>query len=118
MPDIVKGRCPRGSRNKATEKLRAEIDRIAASGGTPLDFLLTIMRNDGLSLEMRLEAAKAAAPYVHPKLAAIDNTHRGPDGGVLEVRWKGFPAEPIVPPDEHDAMERGPDGIPRLRKVQ
>ena len=26
---------------------------------------------------VRLDAAKAAAPYVHPKLAQIDATHKG-----------------------------------------
>jgi hypothetical protein len=115
MNGLKTGGRRRGTPNRATAARQAEI---ATSGLTPLDYLLAVMRGENLGLEMRLEAAKAAAPYVHPKLAAIDTTHRGPDGGVLEVRWKGFPVEPIVPPDEHDTMERGPDGVPRLRRAQ
>lgn len=30
---------------------------------------------------MRFEAAKAAAPYMHPRLAAVE--HSGPDGTAL-----------------------------------
>ncbi len=40
----------------------------------PLNFLLTIMREDGFDLGTRLDAAKAAAPYIHPKLAQIQHT--------------------------------------------
>jgi hypothetical protein len=35
------------------------------------------MRNEMAAPSERLDAAKAAAPYVHPRLASIDNTHRG-----------------------------------------
>jgi hypothetical protein len=38
---------------------------------TPLDFLLRVMCQEDLSLEMRFEAAKAAAPFVHPKLQSV-----------------------------------------------
>ena len=33
------------------------------------------------AIVMRFEAAKAAAPYIHPRLAAVE--HSGPDGGAL-----------------------------------
>ena len=75
---------PYGSRNKATEKQKAEIDKIAASGLTPLDFMLNVMRDDQNDLATRLDAAVKAAPYVHPKLAALDHTHSGPDGGPVK----------------------------------
>ena len=74
---------PYGSRNKATEKQRAEIDKIAASGLTPLDYMLSVMRDETAPAERRDYMARAAAPYVHPRLAAIDNTHIGPDGGPV-----------------------------------
>lgn len=60
-----------GVPNKATVKRQAEI---AASGLTPLDYMLAIMRDAQADDELRFEAAKAAAPYVHPRLASIDNT--------------------------------------------
>jgi hypothetical protein len=40
---------------------------------------------------MRFEAAKAAAPYVHPKLAAIE--HSGPEGAPLTVEIVRFGAD-------------------------
>lgn len=62
------GRKP-GAPNKATAERQAEI---AASGLTPLDYMLTILRDEDRSVEDRMDAAKAAAPYVHPKLAAVE----------------------------------------------
>lgn len=38
---------------------------------TPLEYLLGVMRNDPDEAR-RLDAAKAAAPYVHPRLAATE----------------------------------------------
>lgn len=60
-----------GVPNKATQARQAKIE---ASGLTPLDYMLTIMRDEAMAPEARFEAAKAAAPYVHPRLASIDNT--------------------------------------------
>lgn len=34
-------------------------------------------------MAMRFEAAKAAAPYIHPRLAAVE--HSGPGGGALQI---------------------------------
>jgi hypothetical protein len=39
---------------------------------TPLDFLLSMMRSDIHEPALRLSAAKAAAPYVHPSLSSVD----------------------------------------------
>jgi len=36
--------------------------------------MLKIMRDEQLDLPTRLDAAKAVAPYVHPRLASIDAT--------------------------------------------
>lgn len=60
---------PKGAVNKATAARQAEI---AASGLTPLDFMLNRMRDESMDEEARFEAAKAAAPYVHPRLAATE----------------------------------------------
>ena len=64
----------KGTGNKATAKLVAEI---AKSGKTPLQFLLDRMRNTKADMSERIDCAKAAAPYVHPKLASIE--HSGKD---------------------------------------
>ena len=46
----------------------------AAAGLSPVDFMLAIMRNEELALAVRLDAAKAVAPYTNPRLASIDAT--------------------------------------------
>lgn len=58
---------------------------IEAGGMMPLDYLIGVMRGDpaiGFSPE-KFEAAKAAAPYIHAKLAAVEVS--GPDGGPVEM---------------------------------
>lgn len=46
--------------------------RAAASGILPLDYLLEVMRDVKVDEAKRIDAAKAAAPYVHPKLQPVD----------------------------------------------
>jgi hypothetical protein len=62
---------PPGSLNKRT---RALLEAAEAGGEMPLDFLLRLMRDPRAPRAKRLEAAKAAAPFCHPKLNAIDAT--------------------------------------------
>jgi hypothetical protein len=66
--------------------LRAQASALpaAADGLMPLDFLLGVMRDSEADPGKRFEAAKAAAPYLHPKLAAIE--HSGRAGGPIETR--------------------------------
>lgn len=59
------GRAPR-TRNKATQ---AQIDWVEATGETPLQFMIRVMRDPAEDMSIRLSAAKDAAPYVHQKLA-------------------------------------------------
>ncbi len=60
---------PLGSVNRLA---RDAHERAAATGVLPLDYLLEIMRDINESTSNRLDAAKAAAPYVHAKLQPID----------------------------------------------
>lgn len=69
---------PAGSKNKASV---ARQQAIAASGLTPLDYMLGVLRNPRAAAARRAWAAAAAAPYVHPKLASIE--HSGPNGGAI-----------------------------------
>jgi len=71
----------KGTPNRATAARQADI---AASGLTPLEFILSVMRDEQADTATRLDAAVEAAPYVHPKLAAIDHSH-GPNGGSRAV---------------------------------
>jgi hypothetical protein len=70
-----------GVHNKASIARQAEI---AASGQTPLDFLLSVMRNDDCDMAVRQDAAKAAAPYVHPKLASVE--HKGDQSLTVTIK--------------------------------
>lgn len=56
------GRIP-GTRNKRTEALMA----LAQDGETPCAFALRLMRDEEQPSDIRMHAAKIAAPYVHPK---------------------------------------------------
>lgn len=73
------GRKP-GSPNKKTAEL---IKAVAESGVTPLDYMLTVMRNDLGDPRERLNAAVSAAPYVHAKLASIEVSGKG--GGPIVI---------------------------------
>jgi hypothetical protein len=47
---------------------------IAASGETPLEYMLRVMRDTKADTHRRDEMAKAAAPYIHPRLASIEQS--------------------------------------------
>lgn len=90
----------------ATKRTREIADKAAAEGITPLEFMLQVMRDEPIAgLEpkdqlfaqgMRFEAAKAAAPYIHPRLAAIEHTGEGggPIDHSLTVTFEGKDATP------------------------
>jgi hypothetical protein len=72
------------SPNKANAAKAAEI---AATGETPLDYMMRVMRDKSANHDRRDKMAAAAAPYVHPKLANIE--HAGKDGGPVQVKIVG-----------------------------
>jgi hypothetical protein len=74
----------RGSPNRATAAKAAEI---AKSGLTPLDYMLSVMRDRDEDPSRRLDAAKAAAPYVHPKLAQVTVGGDKEAPIKLEISW-------------------------------
>ena len=92
------GRRPGSGRKRgsANVKTREMADRIIQSGVTPLEFMIAIMREpkparrrgeSQLNYDLRVqawgnlcfEAAKAAAPYIHPRLAAVEYSGTGGD---------------------------------------
>lgn len=78
----------KGTKNKATiereKAAAADLEKAKADGTSPLEYLLKLMRDESKGDELRFEAAKAAAPYIHPKLSAIE--HSGKDGGPIESK--------------------------------
>lgn len=70
----------RGSPNKASAERQK---KVAATGDTPLDYMLKVMRDKKADPSRRDDMAKAAAPYVHPKLASMQ--HTGRNGGPIQT---------------------------------
>ena len=67
----------------ATRITREVADRLAGEGITPLELIVSLMRkyhSDG-KLALALDAAVKAAPYLHPRLAAVQVS-----GGETPVR--------------------------------
>lgn len=71
----------KGSQNKNT---LARKKRIEESGLSPLDYMLGVLRNEKAPKAQRMWAAEKAAPYVHPRLAAVE--HAGKDGGPIQFQ--------------------------------
>ena len=59
----------KGSLNKVTSEMKATI---AATGETPLEYMLRVMRDENIEVSRRDDMAKAAAPFLHPRLASLD----------------------------------------------
>ena len=84
-PGERRGGRQKGTPNRATAAREAEVE---ASGMTPLDYMLAVLRDEEASAEDRKWAAQHAAPYVHPRLA--QQQFKGPDGGNIVVQIVRF----------------------------
>jgi hypothetical protein len=76
---------------QATKKTREIADAAASTGLTPLEYMLSVMRGvDPLDptlkvpIERRDDMANRCAPYIHPKLQAME--HRGNELMPIEAR--------------------------------
>ena len=49
------------------------------------------MRDEDLPIEFRAEKCKAAAPYLHAKLAAVERAHSMPVSGELSLNRVAAP---------------------------
>jgi hypothetical protein len=61
----------KGSLNKITSEMKAAI---AVSGETPLEYMIRVMRDEAAESTRRDDMAKAAAPYLHPRLSSVEHT--------------------------------------------
>ena len=59
---------PKGIRSKRT--LGAM--HAGTNGLSPLDYMLEVLRDEGADRVTRMDAAKAAAPYVHSRLSNVE----------------------------------------------
>lgn len=72
---------PKGSRSKRT--LGAMF--AGTNGLSPLDYMLEVLRDQGADRQTRMDAAKAAAPYVHSRLSNVDMSVTNADKPVAEL---------------------------------
>lgn len=92
----------KGAVTKATVIRQEMLARAAAAGLSPLEFMLNILRDESADFKDRFEAAKHAAPYVHPRLAAVE--HSGNEDKPLGVQiLTGVPANLIAHANGDDA---------------
>ena len=70
------GRRPGSGRKPgaATRKTREAAELILAAGITPLGYFQGLLEGTLAFDEIKFEAAKAAAPYVHARLAAVEHS--------------------------------------------
>jgi len=69
-----------------TKRSREVANKAAEEGLMPLDYMLSILRNEDADVKDRMWAAEKAAPFVHPKLANVE--HSGKDGGDIGIVFK------------------------------
>ena len=86
----------KGVPNRATAAKAAAIE---ASGLTPLDYMLSVLRDEKADARRRDDMAKAAAPYVHPRMAPAEPGRRDPEFIPLAERIKSYA--------RRDAIEAG-----------
>lgn len=77
---------PKGAQTRRTREVA---QRAAKRGITPLEYMLKVMRSRSKKIDAtrRDDMAKAAAPYMHPRLNAIQ--HTGKDGEPIAVTFTG-----------------------------
>lgn len=73
----------KGSLSTRTQEIVA---RAAADGLTPLEYMLGILRDETQDAKERFAAAKECAPYMHPRLAAVEHSGDKENPVVMEHR--------------------------------
>ena len=65
---------PKGSVGISTQKRFDVAKQALESGLTPLEYMMERLRDTDEAPAVRLQCARDAAPYVHPRLAAIEHS--------------------------------------------
>ena len=71
---------PQGAVAKVSAEARK---KAAAEGVTPLDYMLSVMRDSEADVKRRDAMAVAASPFLHPRLSNVE--HKGEGGGPIKV---------------------------------
>ena len=70
-----------------TKRRREIIDKAADEGLTPVEYMLREMRDTANPKALRLEVAKAVAPYVSPRMSSVEITKSLRSMGVRAASW-------------------------------
>ena len=90
-----------GTPNKATLLKRQALEAAAASDGSPLGFLVSVMHSPHLDARLRLDAAKAAAQYLHTK----PKDEAPPDPKLIEASKDSTPWTNYEICQRYDALD-------------
>lgn len=77
------GRRLGAGRRKGSPDKEKRVAEIAASGLTPLDYALSVLRDEEAAPDDRKWAAQTAMPFCHHRLASVE--HTGKDGGPIRT---------------------------------
>jgi hypothetical protein len=108
------GERQRGARNRVTAEARAAAE---ATGIMPLDYMLSVMRDANADPKRRDAMAIAAAPYLHPKVSAVEAKPNEPAAAevagirVVFVRPRPHPEPMMKTVSAHLAVFRRPRGL-------
>jgi hypothetical protein len=86
----------KGTRNRATAEARVAAE---ATGILPLDYMLSVMRDENADLKRRDAMAMAAAPFLHSKLSTVDAKLSG--AGQTPNGISGLEISFVRPPPDH-----------------
>jgi len=112
-PGERRGGRSRGTPNRRTLALRQGLVTVGAPPDAavkpprqqPLEFLLNVMEDASHPIATRVDAAKAAAPYVHFRKGMVDQAGRDQPITVQVIRFSDMTSklEPVT--IEHDSNE-------------
>lgn len=84
----------KGTPNKRTRERAEALAAIKASGKDPISFFADLLRNEGAPLELRFQAAKELAPYIHPRLTSVEARGGGQTHEDRIANLRGMLSEP------------------------
>jgi hypothetical protein len=91
----------RGGRQRGTPNKKTALRNVAIAAAvsnpnvSPLEFLLSIMRDSHLPFELRIRVAQMAAPFVHPKPRSTRCTDQDESGKLIDTATL-FTMEPAL----------------------
>ncbi len=72
----------KGTPNRATSDMRLAL---AESGEMPVEYMVRVMRDKTVEQSRRDHMAKAAAPYLHPRLSVVEHNDETNTRFVMEL---------------------------------